>query len=517
MKISFAGGINEINDIAISPDEAVSGQNFELGLGNTKLKRRAAFDLLDTATNASNIHGIHQLIQRDGTKTTLVAAGTDMYTWDGTTFTDVGNVDADAEFHHTEWDLDQVIIINDRLNENVLLEWDGTTLSTLTHNISGVTNFYAKYAEVFNNRVVLGNIQTDSTEIPHMLVLSAFEDYQTYDTTKRSGDGSFTTGNEAHYILTPDLKPINGMIAFKQDLVISTEGSNGRLYRLVGDDSTNYRFVPYYSGSAAIGTDSFVNVLDDVFFIRQGGVIESLIATDTYGDVGTDDISLQVRETMKNNTGARIVYDQTNRKVLFWLGSSVLVLFKDLLRSGPSPWSIYRTNHTSGFSTSAVEYMELPDSTDKTVLFGDSNGNIYDLNGEGVSGDAGTESIVTKRKLALQEFDYSTMLDGRVFYRRKGECELNISLEWGDEKNTTGVSIMLKGPTGASNVNYFGGGKYFGDGDYFGEGDTVGNPVSKGFSAIGKGSSVFVEFEIDTVNEFEIDYIETPELLEDAG
>ncbi|MGI9569070.1 MAG: hypothetical protein ACR2PH_04880, partial [Desulfobulbia bacterium] len=78
MKFTFSGGINELNDIAIAQDEAISGQNFELGLGRTKLKRRPAFDLLDTATNTSKVHGIHQLITRAGAKTTLVAAGTDM-------------------------------------------------------------------------------------------------------------------------------------------------------------------------------------------------------------------------------------------------------------------------------------------------------------------------------------------------------------------------------------------------------------------------------------------------------
>ncbi|MGI9316751.1 MAG: phage head spike fiber domain-containing protein [bacterium] len=708
MKFTYGGGINELNDIAIAPDEAISGQNFELGLGNTKLKRRKPFDFKATALNEGEIHGIHQLIERDGTKTTLVAAGTDMYEWSGgneknlltyseqfdnaawlqintpvitpdtdvapdttttadtvakdsavsgeyiyqaaggtfdsskpytfslfgkkdatakdtrfcaiylefrsstvennrfkfdtstgeylftevssevngavedysatwwrvwisaktadaantevrgriypaagastsfienagitgsfiiwgaqinqgatpdeylqsvasitSTFTDVGNVDADSEFHHVAWDLDERIVIVDRIKENVVLDWDGTTLTTYVHAIGGVTSFYAKYGIVQNGRLVFANITTDATANPHMLVFSEFENYDNLDTTTRAGDSSFTTGNEPFYILTPDLEPINGLVRFHRSTIISTEG--GQLFELVGDDSTNYRFEPFYGGSGAVDADSFVNVGNDVFYMREGGNIESLRSTDTYGDVETDDLSLPIKETTKDLTSIRAVYDQSNQKVLFWTDSSVLVLFKNLINSDKSPWSIYKTAHASGFSTKAAVYMELPDSATKTILFGDSLGNIYDLNGEGLLGDGGTEDILTIRKMPLQEFDYENFLEGRVFYRRRGECELSLTFEWGDEKNTTNLVIPLRGKIGASNMNYFGGGLtpiYFGGGEYFGEGDPVGNPVSGGFSAIGKGSSVFATLQVDTVETFEIDYIETPE------
>ena len=44
VNITFGGGLNELNDTAIPSDEAILGQNFELGLGNTKFKRRAPFE-----------------------------------------------------------------------------------------------------------------------------------------------------------------------------------------------------------------------------------------------------------------------------------------------------------------------------------------------------------------------------------------------------------------------------------------------------------------------------------------
>jgi len=515
VKFTFGGGINELNDIAVSPDEAISGQNFELGLGNTKFKRRAAFDLLDTSTNTSEIHGIHQLITRAGVKTTLVASGNTMYEWDGATFTSRGTIDVDSELHHFEWDLDSTIIIVDRMQEDRVWEWDGTTLAALTTGLA-TTHFYAKYGLVQDGRAVFANVAdgngSPTSKNPHMLVFSQFENREVLDTTKRAGDSSFTTGSEAFYILTPDLQPINGLIRFKRSTIISTEG--GQLFELIGDDSTNYKLEPFYGGSGAIDADSFVNAGDDVFYMRDGGVIESLRATVAYGDVGTDDISLPIRETVKDLTTARAVYDQTNQKILFWVGTSILVLYKNLINSEKSPWSIFKTAHASNFTTKAAVYMELPDSTNKTVLFGDDSGNIYDLNGAGIAGDAGSASISTIRKMPLQDFDYENFLEGRVYYRRQGECELSITFEWGDENATTNLLVPIKGRSGASNVNYFGGGKYFGGGEYFGEGDPVGNPVSRGFSAIGKGSSVFAEFQIDTVNEFEIDYIESPDIHE---
>ena len=508
-KLTFSGGINELNDIAVPPTEAVSGQNFDLGLGNTKFKPRKPFDILGTAKNTSQIHGIHQLIKRDNTKTTLIAAGNTMYTFDGTTFTSKStSLNTSSEFYHFDWDLDQTILIVDRNLNNVILEWDGTTLSTLTHAIPSVTDFKAKYGLVASGRAVFGNVKTDSTENPHMVVFSEFENRQVYDTSKRSGDGGFSTGNEAFYLLSPDMKPINGLISFQNLIICSTE--NGELFKLVGDDSTNYRWEDFYKGSAAIGDNSFVDAGDDIFYMRSGGVIESLRSTDRFGDVGTDDISLPVRDTVVNTTGARIVYDQTNRKILFFFDSKILVLFKDLLRGQSSPFSIYKTLHASAFNVLSPVYMERPDaSTNKSVFFGDDNGNLYDLNGTGTSGDSGTEQITTQRKFPLLPFDYKTDLRGRVFYRRLGACSLNLTFDWGDEKSVTDLTIDLKGITGTPDGNYYNAAVYYGGTFYYNEGPSeFSNPVSKGFSAIGKGSSVFVTMDVTTVEDFEVDYIE---------
>ena len=354
----------------------------------------------------------------------------------------------------------------------------------------------------------MANVTTATTANPHMLVASAFEDRESYDTSARGGAGGFTTGNEAFFLLTPDFKPINGMVAFQQDIVISTEG--GKLYRLVGDDASNYRFVDYYAGSAAIGDNAFVNAGNDVYYMRAGGIIESLRSTDRYGDVGTDDISLKVQDSVADQISTRIIYDQSNNKILFFLASKILVLFKDLLGGELSPWSSYKTAHASSFNTSAARYMQNPDPLILTnsVFFGDDSGNLYNLNGVGVNGDAGTTDIQTIRKLPLQGFTYDEILKGRIFYRRKGQCDLNISFEWGDERTTTDLLISLKGTVGKSG-NFYGGEQYYGGDFFYNEGlGGAGAPVSKGFSAVGQGSSVFATLDITTSETFEIDFLQ---------
>ena len=254
-------------------------------------------------------------------------------------------------------------------------------------------------------------------------------------------------------------------------------------------------------------------------YMRSGGVIESLIATDRFGDVGTDDISLRVRTTVSGQSGTRAVYDQAARKIYFFLPSKVLVLFKDMLRGESSPWSIYKTQHPSAFNTDAATYLVSPVSGENTVLFGDDNGYVYDMNGAEGTGDGGsisgsTYEIAARRKMPLQPFSYDQFLEGRVFYRRIAECTLTMTFQWGDERNETSVAVVLKAPASiVGDNNYYSRQKYYDNTQtspvYYGAGvKSLKNPVSKGFSAMGKGSSVFVTLEVRTSENFEIDYLE---------
>src|SRR5690349_25166606 len=77
--LTFPYGLNE--NITVQPGECSAGYNFDLSAFRTSLVPRLPFDLMGTATNAAKITGLLQLVKRDNTETTLVAAGSTVYQW----------------------------------------------------------------------------------------------------------------------------------------------------------------------------------------------------------------------------------------------------------------------------------------------------------------------------------------------------------------------------------------------------------------------------------------------------
>ncbi len=509
-RILFAGGLNENQNPNLL--EANSGFNFELGKSQTKLLPRKPFDLKGTATNAGSINGLLQLVKRDDTETTLVCADNTVYQWNGAaTFTSKGSVTSGSKLRDTYWSLGDYLVITDITKTTVVKKWDGTTFSTLTTGLG--TDLYAKYGIVHQSRVWLFNVTT-SSDTPHLLVASAFENPTSYDTSQRAVSGTFATGNEAFYMLTPDLRPINGVAVFQDVLIISTD--KGRLFKLTGTGPSTYKWEDFYSGSAAIGDESMANTGNDVMFMRKGGNIESLIATQNFGDVTTDDMSRWIPQTVKGLDNAIVVYDQSNQKVLFFVLNKILVLFKDLVGGELSPWSVYTTQDPFLCNTNAARYMRIPGEADYTVYFGDEDGRIFDLNGQLSMGDGATYSIQTQRKTRLitksdwgEEDFISDILSGRVTYRRVGECDIDLEFDWADEYNVSSATITLKGPPTSDDPPYFGGDSYFGEDIYFNEGFAFANKISsRGFSPTGKGPGFFLTTSLDTNVRFQVDHIE---------
>jgi hypothetical protein len=521
VKLYFAGGLNEQQTPTLF--ECIEGSNFELGLRQSKLVPRKPYDLKGTATNASAIMGLMQLVKRSNTETTLVQAADTVYLWDGSTsFTSKGTVSASAQLRDCYWSLGDYLVITDVAKATVVKKWDGTTFSTLTTGLAG--SLFAKYGVVYQNRVWLANVTT-SSDTPHLIVASAFEDPTSYSTSLRggpttSGGGSFSTGLEAFYILAPDLKPINGMLVFYNQLIISTEG--GRLYKLTGTTAATYKWEDFYSGSAALSSESMANIGNDVIYMKQGGGVDLLSTTQTSGDVAADDVSRWIPTTTKDLTGAITVYDQKNQKVLFFVAGKVLVLFKDLIGAELSPWSVYKTQETFAFNTSAAKYMKKPGTQVYSVFFGDSVGRVFDLNGTG-GGDAGTQTIAVTRKTryiqngeGADKFNrgglnlMKKILRGMVFYRRVADdAEITLSFDWGDEYNTSQSVIPLKGaPTGSTGV-YYGGGSYYSGSVYYSQGSAFAQKISsQSFSPTGKGPGFFLTASLDTSTDFQIEYIE---------
>ena len=450
-------------------------------------------------------------------------AGDTVYLWDGTTtFTSKGTVSASARLRDTYWSLGDYSVITDVAKATVVKKWDGTTFSTLTTGLG--TDLYAKYAVVHLGRVWLANVKT-TTDTPHLMTASVLGDPTSYSTTLQGGPaleggGVFSVGTEALYMLSPDLKPINGMIEFYGSLIISTEG--GQLFRLLGNTASTFRWIPYYHGSAALGAESMVNIGNDVVYLKTGGGIDRLTVTQQSGDVATDDLSRWILTTTKDLTASITVYDQSNQKVFFFISGKVLVLFKDLLDAELSPWSVYQTQQSFAFATNAAKYMKIPGSQVYTVYFGDSIGRIFDLNGTG-AGDAGLSSIAVLRKT---RFIYAgegvdrwgkggidlkhKILEGIVQYRRIfTSCDLTLSFDWGDEYSISSSVITLKGAPTASAGNYWGGSAYWGGVFYWGAGGSFAQKISsQSFSPTGKGTGFFLSASLDTNTDFQIDSID---------
>lgn len=519
MKITFGGGLNEWETPTLS--EAFRGSvNFELSKDSYSLTPRPPVDLRGTATNTADVRGFLQLIKRDDTETTLVQAGGAVYSWDGgSTFTSVGTCTTSSRLRGEFWPLNDYLVVTDIEKSTVVKKWDGSTFSTLTTGLG--TDLYAAYAIVHLGRMWLFNVKT-STDTPHLMVASAFENPTSYDTTNRAVTGTFTSGLEAFYMLTPDLRSINGVCkTLSGDLIIST--NEGSLFKLSGTGPTSFKWDNFYPGSQAIGDESIASMGNDVAYMRKGGNIESLVATQNYGDVASDDLSRWIPDTVKNLTSCITCYDQVRQKVFFFVENKILVLFKDILYSGAlvsdrgdrakvSPWSVYTTTLDDNFNTSAVKFMRVPGSTEYTVYFGGSAGQIYDMNGTG-EGDGGAEDVAVVRGVRLidetEGINQGHIFRGSVRYRRLNQVSLGIDLDWTDSYASASANVILKGASTPATDNYYGGLTYYGGSFYYSQDFEFTDKISsQNFSAVGRGRGVFITLSTSAKRDYQLDNLE---------
>lgn len=512
LRISFEGGLNERGDQGIDPREAASGENFELGLNINYFRPRDAFDHYATAPiTTSPIAGFAQLIKRDDTETTLVVNGVNVYQVSGSppVFSSVGTVTSGSKLRDVYWALGDYLILTDITKTTVVKKWDGTTFSSLTTGLG--TALYAKYGVVHKGRVWLFNVKT-STDTPHLMVASAFENPESYDTSARAPFVTSTaTGNEAFYMLTPDLRPINGVTVFYNELIISTQ--RGKLYKLAGSDANDFQWVPFYQGSAAIGNETMVNIGNDVAFMKEGGAIDLLSATQQFGDVRADDVSRWIQTSVQGLTDGIAVYDQFRQKVYWFVQEGtvgkVLTLFKDRMVGDLSPWSVYTTGHASDFVTSAARYMRKPGTVDYYTFFGDSTGKIFFMPGTGEGdGDTNTPIRTTRRTRLLEADGVNNIALGVIQYRRLAEVEMTLNMQWGEDYGESVALVTLKGPSGVGGA-FFGGSTYFGGDAFFNEGFRFEDkPSKRSFSHVGVGDSFTLELSADTVKTFQVDFVE---------
>ena len=471
--LEFGGGINSsISDEKILVSECAEGYNFDLDTKSGEFRNRKPFDLIGTAPNASEIRGFASLIKRNGQIFFLVQAGNTVYEWNGATFTSKGTVASTARLRGRishNWLLDDRVIITDlNLQQNVM-EYDGTTLQNIafTRGQPNVPfgNFRAKYCFVSNERAFYANVIDVSTSLPHMIVASSRSNHRNISSGNRPS--SSLGAGDPFFLLQPDLRPINGMVsAFNRVITSSFRGS---IYSLVGEDSTNFAFSELYPYSGADGDESVTYVGNDVVYGRPG-VVESLAATDQFGDVETVDLSSPIDEDIIEYSDWTIVYNQRNQRIyLFPKNQDKCLVFHKRLVGEQSPWVVWQTNHPSRFNPTAVMNMYDPVDGLEYVFFGDISGNIYRMEGEGQSGDGGTHSIQTSRlskafSLPLDEEAYQ--IEGFIEYRGGRSVTAEIVLEYFGI-NVLEERVFVTFPANQEG-SFYGGAVYYGGPYYYG-------------------------------------------------
>jgi hypothetical protein len=507
--LRFGGGRNSrASEDQIHPLECTDGENFILDPGNGEFRPRGPFDLEGTAPNGAEIRGFATLRKTDGSVSMLVQAGSQVYQWDGASFTAIAAVSASAQLRgpaNAFWALGDKVLISDlNLTENVH-EWDGTTFSTTAFLQSdGVTpfgNFRCKYIVIEDERAFYGNIFESGQAFKHLLVCSKLSDYAVVSASDRPSDA---LGADAPWFLpTPQLKPINGM-AFAFD-VLALSQENGAFEKLTGSTAKDYALDKLHPGSGAIGVEAVVSTENDILYGAPSR-IESLKDTDRSGNIETNDISFKIKDDIDAFNDWALIYNPRVRRVYCIPsgGNEIHVLHTDFLGTELSPWSKWTTQHAFSFQPTATMVCRDPVDGLEYTFMGDASGNLYKLEGSGLSGDAGSATVIATRISVM----YQAPLDSKAF-RISGWLSHRKRLA-----NTATLRFLFAGKhvhdvakdVDFSAVTYdtpYNGSVYYGGQYYYGaaQEDRI---VNRTFGTPGQANAFQIETKVDSTNEFAV-------------
>jgi len=515
--IRFGSGINvQQSSLDIDPSESAGGFNFGLDINRKSFFRREVFDLAATTPNAGSILGFAQLVSTEGAISTLVQSGGNVYKWDGsTTFSLVGTCDSNSRLRgafKANWPLTNQVIVTDLNLLTPVKIWDGTNFFTLPHNLSGP--FYAKYCEVQDERAFYLNV-FNGVALPHMIVGSERSDNTNLSVANRPS--SSLGAADPFYLLSPDLRAVNGSAIILNSLAFSTRDAH--VYLLNGTTAQDFSLVPLHDGSGSVSDEGFLYVGNDVAYTRAGK-IESLFASLRQGDVDADDISRTIGPLIQEQKDWIACYNSRLQRVYFFCPelSSVFVYHKTFLdermrslanfrpSTDQSAWSLWQTDHALAYQPQCSMTLIDPVTQLETVFMGDASGHIYRLEGTG-SQDGGTTDMRCERLSKA----YDLPLEGEVFeisgwvvYRKIANITLTLSFEYqGYNLFDQSVTVTLTGPTFAP---VYSGGYYYNNGSYYTSQFTR-RLQRVPFTAAGRGTGVQVRATISGSSEFEIEEI----------
>lgn len=515
-RIKFGGGLHtRASEDEIDDREAADGFNFLLDLENRELRNRPAFDLIGTVPNAAEIRGGGSLIKADGTISTLFQAGNKVYEWDGiTTFTEKATVSATAKlrghWRSHNWHLDNTLLLTDLALVDPVKEWDGTTFQNVTFvdgtvGASGAAfgTFKAKYLSISNERAIFSHVQDPGSVNPHMIVGSERSDYTVISASQRPA--SSLSEADPFFLLTPDLRPINGHVEAFGTSVFSTK--RGQLFNLTGTNAKDFAFADFYPGSAASGDESVAYIGNDIIYGRQGR-IESVRDTDRFGDSEADDLTRSVSDQIASYDDWRIVYNsRLNRVYLFPDDVSELWAFNTSMLGGEiSPWMRWTTLHPIAFEPTFVMSMLHPATGLEYVFMGDGSGNIYQIEGTGTSGDGGLYQIKTDwttKLFSLPRDAQAYQIEGYIKYRKNTAATVRLTFEYaGEAAFDQDIEIDLPALSGSS---YFGGDAHFGGDFYFGA--PFSRLIRRKFTAAGQANDMQLRVRVTNPRNFAINEI----------
>lgn len=532
--IKFGGGLHtRASADEIDQREAAAGYNFLLDLDNRELRPRAPFDLVGTLPNGGSVLGGASLLNSSGTVSTLFQGAGIVYEWDGSDgFTQVGTCNSSSKlrghWRSHNWVLSDKVLITDLTLNDVVKEWDGTTFQSVS--FLDVTDsfgtFYAKYCDINNERAFFANVKDPTGTYPHLMVGSKLDDYATISTTDVPASSLATS--DPFYMVSPDLKPINGLVGAFGRRIISTE--KGSLFNLAGSDAQDFAFNEFFAGSGASGAESLVYIGNDIIYGRQGR-IESVRDTSSFGNSEADDLSLEIADQIESYTGWTNVFNsRLNRVYLFPTGQSEVWVFNTAFRTQRtvesnalaqivqqlsaqqnankfSPWMRWQTDHALAFTPTFVMPMLDPSDGLEYTFMGDGSGNVYRTEGTGTSGDGGTTDLATSwtTKVFSAPLDADVYeIEGFIKYKKNLSATVTLTLlAAGRTAFDNSITISLPAVT---QVNYWGDTVYFGEDIYFGAAFQS-RLIRQPFKFAGQASDFQIRVDVSGVNTFNINSI----------
>ncbi len=428
----------------------------------------------------------------------------------------VGSVGSDARLRgnrHSTSQPDDTVVITDLALAEVVKTWDGATFQDLAHNLG--VEFKAKYCVFDRERAIFGNVEAP-TPLPHVIAASSRGSITTLDVTNRPS--SSLSSGDAFQIPMPDLKPINGLIQAFGFTTITTE--NGQFWRMTGDTALDFDIAGLYRESEVVGVEAVAYIGNDILYGRHGR-IDTLVGTEAFGDVETDDVSRWIAPLIENVKSWEIIYNpRLNRAYCFSDDPVRLYVFAkslydpfarlrsqlaDTTTPRLSPWMIWETTFGDNTweHTAAAMLKRTTDGLD-VVYFGDTSGRIFMLEGEGRQ-DGGTATINVRWQSGLIElpgdFNFSEFR-GYVHFRQHFAVTLTLRLEHqGIEQVDQDHTIALPALT---TIPVWGGGSYWGGGNAHWGALNEGKLAKFPFPGIGRSSAFQVRLDLTGDDGFDI-------------